>query len=68
MAATPLPPNLEAFQRQFKQPANAVGTLPTQQFPALFDAITRKFPDLKEELDAVEKSIAEWVKSVQSRQ
>lgn len=34
-------------------------------FPKLFAPITAKFPDMAEDLAEVEKSIEEWVKSLQ---
>lgn len=61
----PLPDNIQNFQRQFKALANAAPT-PLPEFPPIFQALKLRLPEIADELEAAQKSIAEWVKSMQA--
>lgn len=53
----------QALQRQFKAATNTKALPP---FPPIFTALKQRLPDIADDLDAAEKSIADWVKSLQT--
>lgn len=61
----PLPENIENFRRQFRATTTASQT-PLPEFPPVFDALKRRLPEIADELEQVQKSLAEWVKSLQA--